>query len=208
MTRKRRVPSTTDTACRTAQQPHTPSSARTQRVRSRDHCPSPLPRDPVPLSIRAHYRTDCKRPSGKRQLKTATSLETLSSHQPPRTAQISCQLASTTAATCTEYSSFGPNFTKGNTTGPTDFTRTQTYGDSDVEWGVLTLTSPAPAAATETGTSGNGVETINPADTAWFFPSPTSGTTSRAAPRVECPRGPDAAAAVVAAWAVWMLAEV
>ncbi|CAN8102607.1 unnamed protein product [Discula destructiva] len=122
------------------------------------------------------------------------------------TALISCQLASTTAATCTEYSSFGAQFTKGNTTGPTDFSRTQTYTGSDVEWGVLTLTSPAPAPATATAqsTGNDGIETINPTDTAWFFPSPTS--TSWAAPRL----GPGvggalAAAAMVLVWAAGLL---
>ncbi|KAJ4385495.1 hypothetical protein N0V93_009923 [Gnomoniopsis smithogilvyi] len=97
------------------------------------------------------------------------------------TALLACKLASTTAATCTEYSSFGSRFTKGNTTGPTDFSRTQTYTGSEVQWGVLTLTTPAPAAATATGTGGSGgVETVNPTDTAWFFPSPTSKSSGAA----------------------------
>lgn len=108
-------------------------------------------------------------------------------NSPSRTALISCQLASTTAATCTEYSSFGSSFTKGNTTGPTEFFRTQTYTGSEVQWGVLTLTSPVPASATAQTTGNDGIETINPTDTAWFFPSPTS--TSGVAPRMGARRG-------------------
>lgn len=95
----------------------------------------------------------------------------------PRTASISCQLASTTAATCTEYSSFGPGFTKGNTTGPTDELRTATYSGTDVDWGVLTLTSPAPDAtatdATATDAQDTGASVVASTDTAWYFPSAT-----------------------------------
>lgn len=126
-----------------------------------------------------------------------------------RTALISCQLASTTAATCTEYSSFGSHFTKGNTTGPTDFTRTQTYTGSNVQWGVLTLTTPAPASATPTGQASgtDGAQIINPSDTAWFFPRPTSTSTSWAAPREGPGRISVAAGALVAAWAAgWVVA--
>lgn len=85
---------------------------------------------------------------------------------------ISCQLASTTAATCTEYSSFGPGFKENNITGPTETTRTVTYSGSEVQWGSLVLTTPAPAPASPTVDSPDGG--LDPSDTAWYFPSPTS----------------------------------
>lgn len=105
-----------------------------------------------------------------------------------RIAIISCELASTTAATCTEYSSFGAGVTAQNATGPTEVSRTETYSGSEVQWGVLTLSSDVPASATASPTSngdnsggGGGVETINPTDTAWFFPSATSESGAAAA---------------------------
>lgn len=90
----------------------------------------------------------------------------------PSTAVISCQLASTTAATCTEYSSFGSDFRENNITGPTETSRTVTYSGSDVQWGTLVMTTPAPAPASPTVDSPDGP--IDPSDTAWYFPSPTS----------------------------------
>lgn len=86
---------------------------------------------------------------------------------------ISCQLASTTAATCTEYSSFGSKFTQNNTTGPTETTRTVTYSGADVQWASLALSSPAPASNPAQPTGDDPVETISPSDTAWYFPSAT-----------------------------------
>lgn len=95
-----------------------------------------------------------------------------------RTAAISCKLASTTAATCTEYSSFGAGYTVQNVTGPTEVSRTQTYSGREVQWGVLTLSSALPASPTTAG--GGGLGTINPTGTAWFFPSATSATSAAA----------------------------
>lgn len=93
-----------------------------------------------------------------------------------RTAAISCELASTTAATCTEYSSFGPGYTVQNITGPTEVSRTQTYSGSEVQWGVLTLSSDVPASTGAPTTGEGGVQTVNPTDTAWFFPGATSSS--------------------------------
>ncbi|ROW04478.1 hypothetical protein VMCG_05003 [Cytospora schulzeri] len=103
------------------------------------------------------------------------------------TAMISCQLASTTAATCTEYSSFGPRFTKNNTTGPTETMRTVTYLGTEVQWAILTMSSPAPASNPAQPTGDDPVETINPSDTAWYFPAATK--TSRADGRSD-PKSP------------------
>ncbi|KUI57476.1 hypothetical protein VP1G_10901 [Cytospora mali] len=89
------------------------------------------------------------------------------------TAVISCELASTTAATCTEYSSYGSRFTEGNITGPTETTRTVTYSGTDVQWASLTMTSPAPASNPAQPTGDDPVTTVNPSDTAWFFPTET-----------------------------------
>ncbi|KAF3766829.1 hypothetical protein M406DRAFT_327945 [Cryphonectria parasitica EP155] len=110
------------------------------------------------------------------------------------TAVISCQLVSTTAATCTEYSSFGAGWKKGNTTGPTEVSRTETYLGSEVQWGVLTLTTPAPTGTADQAIGGSGMS-INPSDTAWFFPKATR--TSRAARSVEPPSRPVALAGAV-----------
>ncbi|KAH8765489.1 hypothetical protein F5883DRAFT_100893 [Diaporthe sp. PMI_573] len=96
------------------------------------------------------------------------------------TAEISCQLASTTAATCTEYSSFGSGFTENNITGPTETTRTVTYSGKDVQWGTLVMTTPAPAAASPTVDGPGG--SLDPSDTAWYFPSPTSTSWAEGAP--------------------------
>lgn len=90
-----------------------------------------------------------------------------------RTAVISCQLASTTAATCTEYSSFGSNFNENNITGPTETTRTVTYSGTEIQWGTLVMTTPSPASNTASPTvDPDGA--FDPSDTAWYFPSPTS----------------------------------
>lgn len=125
----------------------------------------------------------------------------------PRTASISCQLASTTAATCTEYSSFGPGFTRGNTTGPTDELRTTTYSGTDVDWGVLTLTSPAPDA-TATDAQDTGVSTVASTDTAWYFPSATrTGSSTSGAGRGRG-RGLEHGRAVVVGGAVVVLVVV
>lgn len=96
------------------------------------------------------------------------------------TAEISCQLASTTAATCTEYSSFGSGFTENNITGPTETTRTVTYSGKDVQWGTLVMTTPAPAPASPTVDGPGG--SLDPSDTAWYFPSPTSTSWAKGAP--------------------------
>ncbi|PSR81415.1 hypothetical protein BD289DRAFT_343390, partial [Coniella lustricola] len=55
------------------------------------------------------------------------------------TAEMACELASTTAATCTEYTSYGSGYRHGNLTGPTELSQTETYSGSEVQWGVLTL---------------------------------------------------------------------
>lgn len=86
---------------------------------------------------------------------------------------MSCQLASTTAATCTEYSSFGSGFTENNITGPTETTRTITYSGTDVQWANVTMSSPAPASNPAQPTGDDPVETISPSDTAWYFPAAT-----------------------------------
>ncbi|POS76410.1 hypothetical protein DHEL01_v205197 [Diaporthe helianthi] len=88
------------------------------------------------------------------------------------TAEISCQLASTTAATCTEYSSFGSGFTENTITGPTETTRTVTYSGKEVQWGTLVMTTPAPAPTSPPIDGPGG--SLDPSDTAWYFPSPTS----------------------------------
>ncbi|KAL1858919.1 hypothetical protein Daus18300_009788 [Diaporthe australafricana] len=82
-------------------------------------------------------------------------------------------LASTTAATCTEYSSFGSDFKENNITGPTETTRTVTYSGTEVQWGTLVMATPAPASnpASPTVDPDGGYD---PSDTAWYFPSPTS----------------------------------
>ncbi|KAK7748615.1 hypothetical protein SLS53_000636 [Cytospora paraplurivora] len=81
---------------------------------------------------------------------------------------------STTAATCTEYSSFGAEYTRNNITGPTETSRTVTYSGSEVQWGTLRLSSTAPASNTAQVTGSSPVETIDPSDTAWYFPQSTS----------------------------------
>lgn len=98
---------------------------------------------------------------------------------PLSTDVISCQLASTTAATCTEYSSFGSDYTRNNITGPAETSRTVTYSGSEVQWGTLTLSSTAPASNTAQVTGSSPVETIDPSDTAWYFPQPTSTSAAR-----------------------------
>lgn len=95
------------------------------------------------------------------------------------TAIMSCQLASTTAATCTEYSSFGSGFTENNITGPTETTRTVTYSGSDVQWANLTISSHAPASNPAQPTGNDPVETISPSDTAWYFPAATKTSWAR-----------------------------
>lgn len=69
--------------------------------------------------------------------------------------------------------------------------RTETYSGSDVQWGVLTLTSSVPASTPAQTTSGDGtVTTVDPTDTAWFFPHATSSTSSSgAAPAAAVMRG-------------------
>lgn len=51
-------------------------------------------------------------------------------------------------------------------------TRTVTYSGTEIQWGTLLMTTPAPAAASPTVDNPNG--TFDPSDTAWYFPSPTS----------------------------------
>ncbi|KAK1752117.1 hypothetical protein QBC47DRAFT_66369 [Echria macrotheca] len=63
-------------------------------------------------------------------------------------ADLHCNLAGRTAATCTGSSSFGPNFHEGSVRGPTHTVWTSTFTGSQVAWGALTLTTPGPAPGT------------------------------------------------------------
>ncbi|KAK3390242.1 hypothetical protein B0H63DRAFT_109557 [Podospora didyma] len=74
------------------------------------------------------------------------------------TADLRCELAGTTAATCTGSSSFGPNYRQGSLTGPTQTVWTKTFsGSAEVTWGVLTLATPGPGAAGTTNIDGTAV---------------------------------------------------
>lgn len=86
--------------------------------------------------------------------------------------------------------------------------RTETYSGSDVQWGVLTLTSSVPAATPAQTTGGDGaVVTVDPTDTAWFFPHATSSSGAASAfavvrGRLSTVPPPAAVAAVVAGLAL------
>lgn len=62
----------------------------------------------------------------------------------PRTANLECDLAGKTAATCTGSTAFGAEYRGGPVTGPTETTWTSTFTASQVTWGVLTLSTPGP----------------------------------------------------------------
>ncbi|KAK1836958.1 hypothetical protein QBC39DRAFT_367146 [Podospora conica] len=60
-----------------------------------------------------------------------------------------CELAGTTAATCTGSSSFGSNYHHGTVTGPTQTVWTSTFsGPAKVVWAALTLATPGPGQGT------------------------------------------------------------
>lgn len=52
--------------------------------------------------------------------------------------------------------------------------RTVTYSGTEVQWATLTMSSPASASNLAQPTGDDPVETINPSDTAWYFPAATS----------------------------------
>ncbi|KAK3687324.1 hypothetical protein B0T22DRAFT_478658 [Podospora appendiculata] len=64
------------------------------------------------------------------------------------TANLHCDLAGTTAATCTGSSSFGPSYSEGGVTGPTQTSWTKTFSGSAVTWAALTITTPGPGTDT------------------------------------------------------------
>ncbi|KAB5572499.1 hypothetical protein GE09DRAFT_673587 [Coniochaeta sp. 2T2.1] len=64
------------------------------------------------------------------------------------TAHLSCNLAGSTAATCTGSSTYGTDFREGSITGPTQTEWTSTLTGSELRWGVLTLTTPPAQPAT------------------------------------------------------------
>ncbi|KAH8912618.1 hypothetical protein BR93DRAFT_963774 [Coniochaeta sp. PMI_546] len=65
-----------------------------------------------------------------------------------RTAHLSCNLAGSTAATCTGSSFYGAGFHEGSITGPTQTVWTKTLTGNEIKWGVLTLTTPPAQPAT------------------------------------------------------------
>ncbi|KAK3324644.1 hypothetical protein B0T19DRAFT_444053 [Cercophora scortea] len=96
------------------------------------------------------------------------------------TANLHCDLAGTTAATCTGSSSFGPSYSEGGVTGPTQTSWTKTFSGSGVTWAALTLTTPgpgtdttnieAPADATQTVVGGGGVSSPSATSAAGIGP--------------------------------------
>jgi len=93
---------------------------------------------------------------------------------PRRTADLRCDLAGTTAATCSGYSSTAPGFHPGPVTEPSETTWTSTYSGSDVEWGALTLTSaPTTTLTPNLDATGLGTGSINP--TRPLSPTSTGG---------------------------------
>lgn len=64
------------------------------------------------------------------------------------TAHLSCNIAGSTAATCTGSSAYGTGIREGSITGPTQTVWTKTLTGSELRWGVLTLTTPPAQPAT------------------------------------------------------------
>ena len=57
------------------------------------------------------------------------------------TADLACELDGTTAATCSGHTSLTSGFTAGRHTGPTELSWDKTLTGTEVQWGVLTLTT-------------------------------------------------------------------
>ncbi|KAJ9162160.1 hypothetical protein NKR19_g1505 [Coniochaeta hoffmannii] len=78
----------------------------------------------------------------------ASTLRFDGTQQGQLTAHLSCNLAGSTAATCTGSSSYGTGFREGSVTGPTQTVWTKTLTGSEIKWGALTLTTPPAQPAT------------------------------------------------------------
>ncbi|KAI9167061.1 Mannan endo-1,6-alpha-mannosidase DCW1 [Paramyrothecium foliicola] len=90
-------------------------------------------------------------------------------------ANLGCELAGKTAATCSGYSSYKEGYSNAFHTGPTEIYWTTTLSSSEVEWGVLTLTDTPTSTREELGaTATNGL----------VFPDPTEeGSSGHVQPR-------------------------
>ncbi|KAK3939786.1 hypothetical protein QBC46DRAFT_386971 [Diplogelasinospora grovesii] len=79
------------------------------------------------------------------------------------TADLHCDLAGKTAATCTGSSSFGPSYRQGSITGPTQTVWTKTFAGAEVTWGVLTLSTPGSSPTVISASPTAGSASSNPA---------------------------------------------
>lgn len=92
-------------------------------------------------------------------------------------ANIECDLAGRTAATCSGYSSFKSGYTNGPYTGPTEVSWTTTFTGSEVEWGTLTLEEP-PKATNDNGEESEPEVSADPTENTALFYTPAEPTDS------------------------------
>lgn len=102
--------------------------------------------------VDAQVRRLCEQ-RGARDVRLTLSVHLVRTHtetdKSSRSVDLHCNLADTTAATCTGSSSFGSNYHHGTVRGPTHTVWTSTFsGPSAVVWAALTLATPGPGQGT------------------------------------------------------------